>query len=237
MEKILQELSTMKNLTEYDCNDGTFDARLQQPFVMIVYGPSMSGKTQFVLNLIRNERALIAGKPVKKIIWFYGIETDQISKLPSIDSRITQIKGLPTDELIDEYLDPRKNVLLIFDDLMQESVNSRTITDLVTRKCHHRNASIILITQDLFYEGRQRKTFLRNAHYLTIFSNPLDRSGVCAIANKIMPKRTQTFIKMYEHATSMAHGYLFIDGRQSTPTCARFRTDIFPPIQKVYRIL
>lgn len=217
----------MKNLTEYDSD--IFDARIQHPFTMIVYGPSMSGKTLFTLELIRSEQELISGH-FTKIIWFYGIETKQINNLSDIDKRITPVKGLP--ESLEEYRE--QNTLLVFDDLMQESANSKLITELITRKCHHQNTSVILIMQDLFYGGTQRKTFLRNTHYLTLFSNPLDRSGITAVASKIMPKQTQSFLQMYERATSGAHGYLFIDGRQTTPARARFRTDIFPPFQKVY---
>lgn len=211
----------------------TFDARIKHPFCMIVTGPSMSGKTHFVVNLIQNSQLI--HPPPNNIVWFYGIDTyDTRSNLRG--DHIRFVRGIP--ESFDEYLDSDKliNTLFIFDDLMQESVNNKTLSNLFTRQSHHMNVSVILMLQDVFYTGTERKTFFRNAQYLVLFSSPLDRSGIYAIAHKIMPKRIRGFLNLFEMICERPYGYLFIDGRQSTPSDARLRTDIFKPYQRVFMV-
>ena len=88
--------------------------------------------------------------------------------------------------------------------------------------------------QGLFCNGKQRKMILRNAHYITLFNNPLDMTSIYAVAQRIMPKKINTFLQIFKRATSTPHGYLFIDGKQKTPGNARFRTNIFDEYQKAY---
>ena len=208
-----------------------FDARIQHPFRMILSGPSGSGKTFFVNNLIANSQTLI-NPPPKNIVWFYGIETKGIktSPEPFNDKNIRYVKGIP--ENFEEYLGPQ--TLFIFDDLMQEASNNKKLTKLFTKQSHHWNVSVVLILQNLYYSGSERKTFFRNAQYLVLFSSPLDKSAVYAVAHRIMPKRVQSFLKVFEMATYRPFGYLYIDGAQNTPTDARLRTDIFKPYQRVF---
>ena len=208
-----------------------FDARIQSPFCLIVCGPSMSGKTFFVTELLKNSPDLI-NPPPDNITWFYGINTSGIQTNNLKYPHINFVEGLP--ESFDKYIDLEKQNLFIFDDLMIESVNDKNVTELFTRKSHHMNTSVILILQDIFYHGSERKTFIRNAQYLTLFSNPLDQSSIYAVANKIMPKRVAIFFKIFEAVTKRPHGYLFIDGRQTTPAYARLRTDIFKGYQRVF---
>ena len=42
-----------------------------------------------------------------------------------------------------------------------------------------------------------------------------------------MPLKKKLFIDIFDSATSKPFGYLFIDGRQTTPPSARFRSDLF----------
>lgn len=211
-----------------------FDARIKHPFRMIVAGPSMSGKTVFVTELIKNAFQLIDSQ-INNIVWFYGIRTkilENILTYETYKTKISLIEGFP--DSIEKYIQSNANNLFIFDDLMLESVSNKDLTEIFTRKSHHLNISIILIMQDIFYKGTERKTFLRNSQYLVLFSNPLDLSSIYCIATKIMPKRVNIFMEIFFEATKSAHGYLFIDGAQKTPNRARLKTNIFSPYQTVF---
>lgn len=215
-------------------NESFFDARFIHPFRLIISAPSSGGKSVFIQNLLRNSDRLISHK-IDEIVWFYGQETEFI-KNPSnyLNVKINFVEGIPDD--FDEYLNPRNNSLFIFDDLM-ENLN-KEITKLFTKKSHHQNVSIILTLQDLFFKNPERPILLRNANYLVLFSNPLDLSGIYAIASRIAPKRVKNFLKMFEEAVSRnKYGYLLIDGSQTTPLQARFRTDIFKHYQTVYHLI
>ena len=211
-----------------------FDARLKTPFALAVSGPSNSGKTQFVLSLLSNADVLI-DKPFDYIVWFYGENNPVLEALRKYYGvKIKLIKGIP--ESFDELIFPMKRGCFVFDDLMSEASNLKEMTHLFTRRCHHENLSIIFITQNLFHDGRERKNFTRNLTYLVVFNNPLDRSCVYTLANRIMPKGQKIFLKMFDRAVSAPYSYLFIDGHQSTPSEAKFRTDIFNNVQRVYTI-
>ena len=211
-----------------------FDARIQHPFLMVVCGSTQSGKTCFVLNLLNNADRLIHPPP-ENVVWFYGEETTTTRHLESLNNdKIIPVKGIPSS--FEAYISKDHNNLFIFDDLMEEVGHDKNMTRLFTRQSHHRNISVILITQDLFYKGPERLTILRNAQYLVLFANPLDMSGTYAVASRIMPKKVPLFLNIFDVSTAPRHGYLFIDGKQNTPKEARFRTDIFKPYQKVYTI-
>lgn len=218
-------------MNEY--TEKSFDARFIHPFRLIITGPSSAGKSVFIQKLLKNSDRLISHR-FHEIIWFYGQETEFVRNSSKFDEvRITFVKGMPLD--FDEYINPLKNTLLIFDDLM-ENLN-KALTLLFTKKSHHENCSIILTLQDLFFKHPERPVLLRNANYLVLFSNPLDLSGIYALASRIAPKRVSQFIKLFENAVSRTdYGYLLIDGRQVTPKEARFRTDIFKPYQLVYHL-
>ena len=98
---------------------------------------------------------------------------NDIRKLQNIDY-ITTVKGIP-EQGFEEYI--LTDSLFVIDDLLLESCSNKHITNLFTRLAHHNRITCILLTQDLFCHGSQRKTFLRNAQYLILFKNPLDMSN------------------------------------------------------------
>ena len=163
------------------------------------------------------------------IFWFYGIETQTVKKL-SEQNNVTTVKGIPAQGF-DDYMLP--DSLFVIDDLLLESCSNKHITNLFCRQAHHNRITCILITQDLFCNGSQRKTFLRNAQYLCLFKNPLDHSIVYSVAQKIMPKNVNLFLNMYNRAVSIGR-YLFIDGTVNGSHTARFRTNIFGKYQNVF---
>jgi len=78
-------------------------------------------------------------------------------------------EGLPCPE--DYSIDPFSLKLVIIDDLMRESSRRRSI-----KGSHHKNLSVILISQNLFHQerGRVQRDISLNANYITVFKNPRD---------------------------------------------------------------
>lgn len=206
-------------------NFEVFDARLKFPFTMLVSGPPLSGKTTFVVRLLEESLSLI-DKPIDGIVWFYGEETDSMKMLKKkFGSSVKLVSGIPPS--FDPYFDKTKNIVFVLDDLMIETGRSERVSTLFSRQSHHQNISVILINQNLFHEGRERRNLFRSTHYLVVFNNPLDNSIVQVLANKIMPKHQRVFVALFEKATEKPQSYLFIDGRQDTIRNARLRSDIF----------
>ena len=61
-----------------------------------------------------------------------------------------------------------KKKLLILDDLMRES-SSNVILDLFTKGSHHKNISVIFITQNVFHKGKAQRDISLNTKYLMLY--------------------------------------------------------------------
>lgn len=206
-----------------------FNAQIKTPFSMIIAGPSNSGKTTYVHQLLLNSDRLI-DHTFDYVLWFYGQKIPNNLEIKNIN--IQYIDGIP--ENIDNFINPEKNGLAIFDDLMEECENNKIIANFFTKRSHHENVSIIFITQNFFSHGKERKTFTKNATYFVIFNSPLDQTISHSLAHKIMPKQKKVFQDIFNEATKTPYSYLFIDGHQQTPKKAMLRSNMFNEVQNVY---
>lgn len=117
--------------------------------------------------------------------------------------------------------------LVIIDDLMRES-SKGSIVDLFTKGSHHKNLSVIFISQNLFHQGKGQRDISLNTNYIVVFKNPRDRAQISHLARQICPEDPKFLQEAYFDATSKPHGYILFDLKQSTPENCRFRTSIFP---------
>jgi len=117
--------------------------------------------------------------------------------------------------------------LLIRDDLLND-IYSKKVCDLFTRGSHHRNISFILITQNLFHQGRFCTDISLNTHYIVTLKNVSDKKQFMYLANKMYPEDSIGLYNAYLDATQEPHGYLLLDLTQDTNDGLRFRTNIFP---------
>lgn len=160
------------------------------------------------------------------IVWFYGELNEQLAKLKEyFQGKLIAVHGLPDN--IDLYIKKGQRGLFVLDDLMSHVTESKQITALCAYKTQHANISWIILVQNLFHSGKERLNLYRCAHYITVFGSVLDSLQIHHLAHRILPGRQKVFMKIFQTATSSPHGYLFIDGRQTTPCEARFRTDMF----------
>lgn len=173
---------------------------------------------------------MLIDKAIDYVVWIYGQETDFVRYMKqhtfALGIPTTLIEKIPSDGF-DEYITRSKHGLFVLDDLMVTVGSSKAVTDLFCNKVQHNNLSVILMLQNVFYHGSERSTLLRCAHYLVIFKNPLDASTPFHLAHRIMPSNRKVFLDIFEHATKDPYSYLFVDGRQTTPVDARFRSDLF----------
>lgn len=117
--------------------------------------------------------------------------------------------------------------LLIIDDLMREASNN-VVLDLFTKGSHHKNLSIIFISQNLFHKGSGQRDISLNTNYIVLFKNPRDRAQIQYLSRQVCPENPKFLTQVFYDATLKSHSYLFLDLKQSTPENCRFRTSIFP---------
>ena len=195
-----------------------------QPFSMVVTGPSGSGKTEWTRKVLLSS---LIQPPPERILWCFGqwqpLYDDIQKRIPWIEF----VHGIPDYLSSSQYIDVSKRNLLIFDDLMTEAKCDQKIADLFTKGSHHRNISIVYLTQNLFPQGKACRDIALNTQYLVLFNNPIDRQQVATLARRIYPSTSAIFMKRFEQATSRPYGYLVVDLKSSTPEQDRLHTDIF----------
>lgn len=178
-------------------------------------GPSSCGKTTFAVNLIKYLQ------PLENILWLNG----EVNALPkNLNTLADNVEIL--NEIPETFDNIPANTLVIVDDLMA-SAYTRSICDLFTKGSHHRNISVILITQNVFHQGKFCRDISLNCKYLVLFKNPRDKSQIFPLARQIYPENPSALVRVYKEATSNSYGYLFMDLTQTTNDFLRFQTDVF----------
>ena len=102
-------------------------------------------------------------------------------------------------------------------------------TKLFTKGSHHKNASVIYISQNLFHKGKENRNISLNSHCLILFKNPRDAVQIAHLGRQIFPDKGKYFSEAFTNATSRPYGYLLVDLKPTTTDEMRMRTDIFPP--------
>ena len=157
------------------------DLKFRHPFSCIVSGPSGSGKTSFVKRFLRNLRDLCSVQSFAGgVVWCYGEKSAVPSRLPVdviIHEGVPEVFGSASGE----------PSLVILDDLLNY-VYSKQVCELFMRGSHHRNISVILITQNLFHQGRFCRDISLNAHYIVAFKNVRDKKQFMYLASQVYPE-------------------------------------------------
>ena len=178
------------------------DLKLIHPFSLIISGPTSSGKSTLLFQILDNLQENTKGT-IKKVIFIYGVYQEVYENYPSIYF---------TDDL--NWMDPDvkdESTIIILDDVMSSINNSKNIEELFTRRVQHKKVSVILTLQNLFYRGSVMKTLRDNTTYIALTRHLQDVAKLDAFARQLERKNSTYFRDAYDNAVSGKYGYLFID--------------------------
>jgi hypothetical protein len=129
------------------------DIKLESPFRMQITGSSHSGKSTFMLNMIKY-RDLLLQEQFGKIIYCYPSDDgsphvrEMVERLKDEFDNLEIIRGLPEVDLICQAAaQTGDHCLLLMDDLASEIATSDAMQSLFTRHSHHSLISVIFTTQ------------------------------------------------------------------------------------------
>ena len=136
--------------------------KLELPFRMCVVAPSGSGKTNFVINLIR---VFSHGKGTFADITIITRNKDEplYNWLTSLDNNIRILEGMHNNPKLDDY-DKKYNHLLIWDDLVL-SKNLEPVCEYYLR-ARKKNVSLLFLSQSY---ADIPKMIRKNSSYLVLF--------------------------------------------------------------------
>ena len=169
------------------------DFKFNHMFSMLVVGPSQCGKTHFVEKILTENCIHYPSTKRKHIDWYYNQWQPRYKSLQSaLGDAIQFTQGLPDLSEDLHEISPKCNNILVFDDLMAQATDSPVLSKLFTQG-RHRNASVILLLQNMFPKGQFNTDISRNAQYLVLFRSPSDRKQIDIIAERIFARHDQKF--------------------------------------------
>ena len=106
-----------------------------------------------------------------------------------------------------------KPCLIILEDLLN-GVFSKEVCHLFTKGNHHRNISVILITQNLFHQARYCRDISLNAKYIVLLKKIRDKHQFTHLARQVYPENSAGLYEAYLDGTAKPHGYFVLDFSQ-----------------------
>ena len=192
------------------------DVVFQHMFSMLVVGPSQCGKTYFVQQLLTKACIDFPEKKPVQVYWFYNQWQPRYDEIKqTLKKKIQFAQGLP--ELSEDLheISPEFHNILVFDDLMAQAADSPALSRLFTQG-RHRNASVILLLQNMFPKGKFNTDISRNALYKVLFRSPGDRKQIDIMAEQTFAKDRANFMKAYTKETEKPFGYIILDNHPRT---------------------
>ncbi len=201
-----------------------YNLTFEHPARWIIFGPSSSGKSTFVMNFLKNHQH------------FYDCGFDRIvycsdGIFPSTE--LSNKLGIEcydkiSSHLLNSFKSNSRN-LIIFDDQMHNLTNDILISDLFTKKSHHSNISVIFLTQNLFPKSKYMRDISINSNYIVLMRNPREKLQIKILLSQIRGiKGDDSLMQAYKLATEEPYSYFLLDLCQNTPEEIRFRSKIFP---------
>lgn len=209
----------------------TWDIRFKSSFNCIVHGATSTGKTTWVRNLLKLKEQLFTTPPAK-VFLFYNMHQgiyDEMKKEGLVNELINVSQNFPTLEEITNMVHPYKEVggsLIIFDDVLTQLNND--FERIFCNLSHHELASVIFMSQNLFYKDKIYRTLSLNAHYFVLMKNDRDKQQISILAKQVCPTNSNYIVQAYQEATKKPYSYLLLDFRSDTPPTLRLRSNIFP---------
>lgn len=200
-----------------------FNCKLSFPSSMVVAGSSFSGKTFFVIDLIKNRDKVYKSR-VNKVVYVYSHFQDKFLELAHDE----EVVFVSDKEDIETHLQP--GALLIYDDQMlsfeRNAKSNFEITNWVIRRVHHEKIGLIIILQNLF--PKSLRSMLINVMYLVLYKNIRDKRSIQVLAAQYAPQKGRYLLDAMEDVSREPFKYLLFDFSPEMPDKFRLRNFLYP---------
>ena len=202
------------------------DCRLPACCSILVQGPSGSGKSSFVFDLIRNRHIVFRTK-IKEVIYFYTQMQETFKKIAKSDPNVHFVR---TVEEVEKLHSGERPQILIFDDIMNEVEKDKPLLQFIMSfflaRSHHENTVVVLQLQNLFPRHPMFRNISINAKYIVLMKSVREQSSIVKLGYQIMPNNSKFLSSAFAIATKLPYTYLLCDFHPLTPDNFRFRNFI-----------
>lgn len=218
-------ISFKQGLVECNHQRANMFIKLKTPSTHLLVGQTQTGKTHYAKRIIECRDQMFNVPPVA-VKYVYEAWQPMFEDMPRMGVDFHQ--GIPTGEELKGWSKSGDHVLIVLDDVMHQACASPEIMSLFTIQCHHRNASVMILAQNIFPPGRCARTISLNCHYITLFNTKRDRLQVQTLGKQIFPGQVPYFMDAYRDATAENYGYILCDLHPGTDKTFQLRSRIFP---------
>ena len=207
------------------------------PSRMLIAGPSMIGKSTFILKLVQH-RNLIYNETFERIIYCLPedslhLHQEFLKEMESAFSSLEVVEGMPKLNGL-HIKDTKNHKLLILDDLMLPVFDTQSMMELITKDSHHCNCSVVITSQNFFHPSKYGRTFVRNCSEKILFFDKTDAKQLSILSMQIYPNKPN-FLKncfdwLFKNHPNEHLKYILIDSSTLShfPHNALVRTFILP---------
>lgn len=194
---------------------------IEHPATWLIAGSTGCGKTRFTVKLLNNLHWMCK-TPIARILWCHS---EIMSRPKDIKHSVKFILGLPSEKDLEN---PKNEpMFVVLDDLMNEGGSSMKISQMFTRGSHHRNCSILLISQNVFSNSKFFREISLNSKYIVYFKNPRTTLQFKNLIIQMYPEKWRELIKLYKEITQEPYSYIFFDLTPHIEEILRLRVNIF----------
>ena len=205
------------------------------PYRILIIGGSGTGKTNALLNLIKNQQDIdkiyLYAKDLYEDKYQYLInKRKRVGINHLIDSKAFIEYSNDMHDVyknIDNYNPDKENkTLIVFDDMIADMINNKTLNSIVTElfiRGRKLNISLIFITQSYF---KVPKDVRNNSTHFFIMKIPSKRELMQIAINNSSDINTKDFIEIYRKCTDKPYSFLVTDTTLPSNNPLRFRKNL-----------
>lgn len=212
-----------------DDNVQPINLHFKHPARILVCGPSNSGKTTLVQNIIQQWDTFFH-HPVTRVVWYYAVYQPGYAKLAAMGVELRE--GLP-ESIEDDFptvVPSDETQIVVLDDFMKEAAKSEKVLNLFTKDSHHKNITAFMMVQNLYHQGKHSVDIARNVS-VAIFI--VEMRNIMVIQrflqssyNKHQVREIMTWLRRETHGKPYSN--FMIDFDMSTNDEHRLRLNIIP---------
>ena len=173
------------------------------PCSICLIGMNNCGKTTYIRKLLEQADGVFTVPP-KRVIVCYNIFQDLFRRMAETVPNISFYQGLPDRTTIEDWAAKTAgHLMLVFDDLYQELIQSKAVCDLTIMLSHHLNISCIMTSHNIFMCAKYSKTISTNLHYILLFTLR-NRLQLSVLGSQLFchKGKARNFVKVYDTVTS-----------------------------------
>ena len=184
------------------------------PCSILIAGPSQSGKTSLVYNMLREKSRLFVPAPSRTLLIYK--EDQELYRLMKLHDLIQdKISYLPTLEDLKSLAKAEKakggSLMVIFDDQMMETTKNIDYLEAWSVSCHHLSMTLLFLAQQIFFDSPLYRSLSLNSQCFLLMKNPRDLRSVTTLASRMYPHHSKFMVEAYKEATKKSYGYLLVD--------------------------